>query len=208
MIMRKILIILFTLINICAYSQTIDSLILNTKYGPTDPDLMFYFRTNNIDLYKINISNKVDNTSKFTLVSTEVSNGEISKRDTIFSWVDNKSFILGKNMDLSFNVLTQDVKTDSVRFSFDFKNYSTYTYFSKINTNTYSLRDGLLSSGENVKIGRKGVFPILVYSLPYEDPKKPGYLFYCKLTGENINPKDWYANYGIKHYIIFDLIVE
>lgn len=202
------LFVCFISVVVLCLGQDKDSLIVNLKYGPTDPDLRFYFSTNNIDLFKVNIKNTSSQQAKVSLLSKEVWNGEVRKIDTVFSWKNDKYFTLKENSNLVFSVLAKEYNSDSIRFNFEFEKYMKTAYFKKTKTNHYSLRDGVLSLGENVKKSNKGIYPLLVYSLPYEDSKNPGYLYYCKLTGNDIDPKNWFREYGIKHYIIFDLVLE
>lgn len=91
--MKDFILLIFVFVCSIANGQTNDSLYINLKYRPSDPDLLFYFSTRNIDLYKIKISNNLEYNFRFTLVSNDIWNGEILKRDTIFSWKDNKSFV-------------------------------------------------------------------------------------------------------------------
>lgn len=200
---------MFVLVNQILIGQTIDSVQVKLKYGADDPDLKFYMMANKIDLYKIKIANSTSRPVKFTIVSKEIWDGNITKVDTLMSAKYFNKLSLNTGDSLNLSVLTSHITSDSIRFNFDFNRAgSTYVKFSKSKSESYSLRDGVLSNGRQIKLSSNGVYPLLVYSLPYEDPKYPGYLFYCKLTGENISPLDWYEKYGIKHYIIFDLITE
>lgn len=90
---------------------------------------------------------------------------------TVFTWKENKTFVVEKGKEINFSLLTDDFVKDSLRINFNFPNYGSSRENSKMKSNMYSLRDGISSHEKDVKISSKGSVPLLVYSLPYEDPK-------------------------------------
>ena len=56
---------------------------------------------------------------------------------------------------------------------------------------------------KNIPINK--TMPFFVYSLPYEDPKRPGYMFYCELTAKGIPPEKWWNKYKVPHFIVVEM---
>jgi hypothetical protein len=52
-------------------------------------------------------------------------------------------------------------------------------------------------------VGRK--VPFLVYTLPYESE---GYLLYCDLAHSKVPVSEWFAKFKIKHFVVYNLVVE
>ena len=71
--------------------------------------------------------------------------------------------------------------------------------------NDYSLRDGLVTNESFKNIATNTTMPLFVYSLPYEDPKQPGYKYYCALTADGVPPDKWWDKYKVEHYIIVEM---
>ena len=187
------------------FSQNQDSLKLKIDYGVASEEFQDYLLMKNIDFYKVNISNKNLKGKIFTLVSKEYWNKELTKTDTIINLKNSPRKIEADT--LSFNIITEKVSKDSLQLFVKFKGlFSTNRKYKTTETNSYSTRD--LSNGieTNFQLGKS--FPLLVYTLPYKDPKYPDYLFYCELTKEGIPPEEWGDKFNLEHYIIFEMRFE
>ena len=106
--------------------------------------------------------------------------------------------------DYCFYIIFASIKK---QIYFKFKGlFSTTRKYKTTEANNYSTRD--LSNGEETKIQIGKTFPLIAYSLPYKDPKYPGYLFYCELTKEGFPPEKWGEKFNLEHYIVFEMKFE
>lgn len=202
--MKALFLLSFLSFTVC-FSQNQDSLKLKIDYGVASEEFQDYLLMKNIDFYKVNISNKNLKGKTFTLVSKEYWNKELTKTDTIINLKNSPRRI--ESDTLSFNIITEKVSKDSLQFFVKFKGLlSINRKYKTTEANSYSARD--LSNGieTNFQLGKS--FPLLVYTLPYKDPKYPDYLFYCELTKEGIPPEEWGDKFNLEHYIIFEMQFE
>lgn len=207
--MRYLILVVTIFCSICLVAQPYDSLRIHIDYGATDPDLRFYMRSNDIEFFKIKISNTSQKQVKLFLVSKAVKAGQVVRVDTINSWQDHPRFLLNSSDSVQFSAMTSHITDDSLRFNFEMdKGGGFYIYASKLKSDDYSFRDALNSDGSDVHFPFNESKPFLVYALPYIDPKYPNRLNYCELTNDGIVPDEWFTRYGIAHYIIFELKAE
>ncbi len=137
----------------------------------------------------------------FILSSMEYWDGELTKIDTI---ANTKMYRMKNGSDtLEIRVMSKKIDSDTIKFQFHLPRFSTNKEFTTTTKNTYSLRD--ITSNRQGTFGANNPINLLVYSLPYEDPERPGYLFYCKLSREGVPPEKWGKKFGVEHYIIFKL---
>ena len=137
----------------------------------------------------------------FMLTSNEFWEGKSVKIDTI---TNTKTFRMKNERDtLRIRVMSKKTCSDTVKFQFNFPRYSISRNFKTTSKDTYSLRD--ITANKEQTFAANEPINLLVYSLPYEDPNYPGYLFYCELSREGIPPEQWGEKFGVKHYIIFKI---
>lgn len=91
---------------------------------------------------------------------------------------------------------------------FRFNRHSVIKKFKIYSSNNYSLRNPIVIEDGVSRIPKEKFTPFLVYSLPYEDPSRPGYLQYCTLTSGGVNPENWGKEFNVKHYILIELKFE
>jgi len=203
--MKKLFILMVTFFSMLCFGQTSDSLTLKIDYGVKSEEFQDYLLMKHIDFYKVNISSKTLKEKTFKLVSKEYWNKKMIKADTIVNLSKSPRGILSDS--LKFNIITEKIDKDSLQIYFKFKGlFSTTRKYKTTKANNYSARD--LSNGIETKIQLGKFFPLIVYSLPYKDPKYPGYLFYCELSRESIPPENWGERFNLKHYIIFEMKFE
>jgi hypothetical protein len=204
--MRKTLIALglfFISQNIISQDNSIYNLIV--KPGAESTEIWDIMQFNKMSYVKFIVSGN-DLPEKFYLITTsEYWDKVLVKKDTI---INTKNIGFKNDTDqLEFRVLSQKIANDTVKFMLFQPRLATIKEFKTKHDNTYSLRDP--SNGKNVVFGLNERIATLSYSLPYEDPNKPGHLFYCVLSTEGIHPSEWGLKYGVQHYIIFEFeIIE
>lgn len=181
-------------------AQRADSVTLAVN-GVDNPELLDYYRFEEIDYFKMKIYGEDIEDKYFVLSSSQYWNGELIQVDTI---ANTKFFQLKNASDtIGIRVMTKKMGDDSVKFQFHLPRFSTDRKFPTTEKDTYSLRD--ITSRGLETFPAADPINLLVYSMPYEDPDQPGYLFYCELSREGTPPEQWGKKFGVEHYIIFKL---
>ena len=203
---RILLTITTALFFIISKAQTIDSIEAKANYGSTISDVQLLMELDKIDFYKVSFKNFHFDNGYFLITSKEYLNGKVTKSDTLLSaGYAKKYFTLNKTDTSTTLILITKPLNDSILFNYRISGLSLTRKYKRINSEDYSLRDGLITNEEFKKIPVNRTIPLFVYSLPYEDPKQPGYKFYCALTANGIPPEKWWEKYGVKHYIVVEL---
>lgn len=183
-----------------AFCQEKDSVTLEVN-SVESRELLEFYRFERIDYFKMQLKGEGIKDQFFILSSSEYWNGEITKADTI---VNTKNFGLKNGADsITIRVMSKKTDSDTIKFQFSLPRFSTTRKFPTTTKNTYSLRD-ITSNGEETFAANEPI-DMLVFSLPYEDPARPGYLFYCELSREGTPPEKWGEKFGVEHYIVFKL---
>lgn len=189
------------------YSQELknDSIALTVKTGVDSKELMDFFFFKNIAYLNIQIHGEQIQGKNFILFAHEYWNGILKHTDTVADL--SKSFMpLSLGDSLNISVLSERTEHDSLRINFNFRGlFSTTNKYQLTNSEMYTTMD--LSKGLVQKVPMGEGFPLLVHTLPYENPEYPGYLFYCQLTQDGTPPKDWGKKFNIEHYIVFEMLI-
>lgn len=203
--MRKLFIFIFFIFSIICKSQESAGIKLIINQGVESSELQDLLKFKEIDYFTIIVTGEELKGKKFAIVSKEYWDKDLKNTDTIADL--SKTPIPGLNNDtLITKILAEKSDNDSLRISFNFKRLFGVTKKYKTTTlNTYSTRN--LSNGKNVNINLGESFPLLVYTLPYENPEYPGWLFYCELTRDGVATEDWGEKYNLKHYVVFEMII-
>jgi len=194
-----------TLFIICK-AQTIDSIEAKANYGSKISDVQLLMELEHIDYYKVQFKNITSKSRYLFLVTKEYLYGKVTKCDTLLPVEYAKENFKLKSNDTSSNlILIAKPLSDSVLFNYRFLGMSLSRKYKRIRSDEYSLRDGLVTNEKFKKIPVNKTLPLFVYSLPYQDPKQPGYLFYCALTANGVPPEKWWDKYKVRHYIVVEI---
>jgi len=199
---------LFVANSLFAQKNTKESTTLTLNYGSKVTELMELFRMQNIDYFKITSKDMHLKDYYFLFTVKEYHGEKLTRTDTLLTQ-DTREWVSYDKKDtaLTFQIMAQPKERDSIKFAFNLSKVGFQKVFKKEPVNTYSLRDAINSNGQAVKVPLGKAFPLLVYSLPYEDPKQPGYLFYCALTADGTPPEQWGKKFGVRHLIIIELSI-
>ena len=205
----------FTLLACIAFSiqfskaQRTDSTQLKLTYGSEISEINALFNLEHVDYFKITSRDTSLKNQYFSFTTKEYWDKNLVKIDTLLRGAGAESISYGKNdTSLVFSLMTKAKNNDTIDFSYNLFKYGTLRPYKKMNSDNYSLRDAINSNGKFVSVPKNKSFPLLVYSLPYKDPKYPGYLFYCELTANGVPPEKWGEKYGVEHYIIVELNIK
>lgn len=199
-------IIVFSLQNI--YAQHVDSIKAKAEYGFKNEDVKILAQLDRIDYYKVNFQKKTFKGNSYLVLSTkEYLKGKVVRSEQLIPEDFAKQYIKFKNLDSTSTItLTTRPKGDSVLFQYKILDMPPFSKtYKRLNNDQYSLRDGLVTNEEFKSIPLNTTLPLFAYSLPYEDPKQPGYLYYCAITSNGVPPEKWWDAYKIPHYIIVEM---
>lgn len=187
--------------------QIVDSVQAKAEYGSKIKDLQMLMHLEHTDYYKVNFVKKTFKKAPYLLFTTkEYLKGILVKKDTLVPLDFAKEYLKFKNVDSNTLLsLVTKPKGDSITFHYNLLGFEFSKSYKRILRDDYSLRDGLVTNGSYKNIPVNTTMPLFVYSLPYEDPKRPGYKFYCALTADGVSPDKWWLKYKVEHYIIVEL---
>ncbi|HKG06756.1 MAG TPA: hypothetical protein VKB19_09885 [Pedobacter sp.] len=190
-----------------AHAQQKDSVQAKAEYGFKSEEVRLLAELENIDFYKVTFNQKSLKGNPFLLFTTrEYLKGKVTRVDTLIPLDMARNVLKFKNIDSnSILTLTTKPEGDSVKFLYHILNLKLSRTYKRLNDDAYSLRDGLVTNEDFKKVPLNATLPLFAYSLPYDDPKQPGYRFYCAITANGVPPEKWWERYKIPHYIIVEM---
>ncbi len=209
-IMKKIVIIFILVFQFFKFShaQNLDSTLIKLDYGSKIREVQDFFNLEQIDYFAITSQDTSLKNYYFLFTSKEYRGKKSDPSKNIIRSNEAKAVSFGNgDTALVFSIMTKARGVEEIEFCYNLVKFRTSKFYKKTKSDAYSLRDAVNSHGKFVSVPLNKAFPLLVYSLPYEDPKRPGYLFYCELTAGGVAPEQWGERYGVKHYIVIELAI-
>lgn len=203
---RNILILLFLINSGLSYAQEPTNAIKMTSfYSSDDPELSDILRFEGIEYLKISFIGKELKDKSYHLSVKEIWDGVIKSDTTIINSAKISFHQLSKVNDTIFNlkVISKLTQENKLKMTFKFPRFSTTKEFDAIDSDDYSLRNVAEVSGEKIEYGKK--FYLLAYILPYE---KDGMKYWCAVESSGKEIESWGKEFGIKHYLVFEMIFE
>jgi hypothetical protein len=135
----------------------------------------------------------------FTVVSKEFKKGKLVKTDTLVrkSLFDFLPPIAADS--IVFSVMSRNTEKDKMRITFMFERFEISHDYKVLKTDDYSLR----AYCERIPVNTGERFYAFAYILPYED--KEGNMYYCAVESSSKDIEKWGQEFGIKHYILFEM---
>ncbi|MBL7993547.1 MAG: hypothetical protein JNN25_19075 [Candidatus Kapabacteria bacterium] len=181
-----------------------ENITISSEYGPKSAELLDYYQFEKIDYFRMRMQGNTLAGKKFLIISKEYWNSKVTKTDTCVN--SGRMGIKADTSDFSFAVMSKKENKDTVKFMFFFPRFMTTRQFKATQVNSYSLRDPF--NGKKCEYNADQTIMLLVLSLPYKDPKNPGWSSYCELSSKGVPPAEWGTKYGVEHYITFELKLE
>lgn len=150
-----------------------------------------------LDYQKVKFTGPQLKGRNYYIVSKEFHKGEITKTDTLFKTGKFMFFEPVKTDTLSFSIMGGRTSDTSLKAEFKFDRFSIEADFDCKDTNDYSLR-----VHEWLPIEPGQPFYAFSYILPYE---KGEYKYYCAVEGSGKDMEKWYQEFGIEHYVLFEM---
>jgi hypothetical protein len=201
--MKKI-ILLLTLIPILTFAQTNKKenvIKMTTEYGSENQEFQDILTFQRIDYYKTKFSGADLKGKNYSLIVKEVWKGKIKKIDTIINSAKEKYISPIKSETFNIRVTSKKVSEKKLKVNFRFPGFGSELTYKATKSDEYSLRD----VGTKIKIKYGNSFYAFAYILPYE---KGDYKYWCAVEDSGKNIENWGKEFGIKHYLIFEMKFE
>ncbi|WP_052158382.1 hypothetical protein [Lacinutrix jangbogonensis] len=188
-----------------AQTENKSEIKMTSDYGSDNSEIRDILQFEGIEYLKLSFTGKNLADKSYHLSVKEIWNGKVKSDSTIMNSKTIKFEQFQKINDSVFNIkiiskLTNDNK---LKMTFKFPRFSTSRKFDAIKSEDYSLRNVAEASGTEIKYGEK--FYLLAYILPYE---KDGAKYWCAVESSGKNIENWGKEFGIKHYLVFEMKFE
>ena len=190
----KALLIFIFLTNLI-YSQDVKMI---TEYSSENQDMSDLLQFENIDFYKVKFIGKNISDKNYVLIAKEIWDGKLKKTDTIINTSKYTKMSESKLDTLNLKVIAKRTDEPKLKLWFRFQRFGINKKYEAIMSDDYSLRD--IGIKETIEYGKN--FYAFTYILPYE---KDGMKFWCAVDNSGKNVDNWGTEFGIKHYIIFEM---
>lgn len=133
----------------------------------------------------------------------EIWNGELKDEKTIVNTIDFPVENLKTIKDTIFNfrVIAKRTADNKLKMTFHFPAMTTTQKFDAIDSDSYSLR--VIAHQNEYSFGEK--FYLMTYILPYE---KDNFQYYCAVEQSGKEILTWGKEFGIKHYLVFEMVIK
>ncbi|WP_090755733.1 hypothetical protein [Nonlabens sp. Hel1_33_55] len=205
--MKKILIIGLILTSSFSFSQEKEAseIKMISDYGSDNSEIRDILQIEGIEYMKLSFIGKELVDKGFHLSVKEIWNGEIKSEGTITNSKKIPVDQFQKINDTIFNmkVISKLTNDNKLRMTFKYPQFSTTREFEAIKTNDYSLRN--VAEAGSIDINYNETFYLLAYILPYEND---GAKYYCAVESSGDNIENLGKEFGIEHYLIFEMKFE
>lgn len=201
--MKKLILIL-TLLPMLTFAQMKEKNIgikMTTEYGSENQEFQDILTFMKIDYYKTKFVGAELKGKNYSLIVKEIWDGKVKTIDTIVNTSNDKYLKPIDSDTLSLKVTAKKTSEKKLKVNFRFPQFGNERTYEATESDDYSLRD----VGINVKIEIGKPFYAFAYILPYE---KDGYKFWCAVESSGKNIENWGQEFGIKHYLIFEMKFE
>ena len=196
--MKKIILTqILILTSIISFSQEIKM----TTERVENKELQDLLSFENIDYFNVTFSGKSLIGKDYLLISKEIWNGVVTKTDTIVNSSKNERIPKIEKDSFSYKVISKKTVDNFLKMKFRFPQFGMTKKYRAINSEDYSLRD--FGTGSKIKAGQN--FYALAYILPYE---KDGWKMWCAVESSGNDIENWGKEFGIEHYLIFEMKFE
>lgn len=168
-------------------------------------DILRLLNFERIDFLKLSFKGSDLANKSYHLTVKEIWDGEVKSESDIINSAKSpiKEYKYVNDSVLSIDIIAKPMMNNKIKMSFKFPGVIIEKKFDGINSDNYSLRN--LSDDELFKVIIGEKFYLLAYILPYE---KNGVLSWCAVENSGGNVLNWGKEFGIKHYLVFEMKFE
>lgn len=186
-------------------AQTTNDFTLKSKYSSENKEIRDILDFEGIDYSTLTFSGKELADKSFHLTVKEIWDGKITSDSTVMNSTSIPIEMFQKINDTVFSmtVISKHTDDDKLKMTFKFPRFSTTCEFNATSSEDYSLRNVAKAEGTALRYGQK--FYLLAYILPYE---KDGSKYWCAVESSGKEIETWGSEFGIKHYLVFEMIFQ
>ncbi|MBV7270550.1 hypothetical protein [Winogradskyella luteola] len=179
---------------------------METEYASNNEEISDILSFEGIDYLKLKFSDEKLKGKSYKLTVKEIWNGKVKSESVV---VDSKTlgvkqFETINDSVLSFKVISKLTSDNQLKMTFKFPRFGITKKFDAIKSDDYSLRN--LADESDLEIGYNKAFYLLAYILPYE--REDGSKSWCQVGSSGDDIEKWGEEYGIKHYLLFEMKFE
>ena len=165
-------------------------------------DLMFF---QGIEFYKLKFEGVHLKGATFKLTAKEIWDGKIGKETIVTNSaeIDIPGFEQIQDTVFAMKIISELTPDNDLKMSFNFPRYGRDMKFKATKSEDYSLRNIPESTGDPIVMNE--AFYLFAYILPYE---KDGAKYWCAVEGSGKEIEQWGKEFGIKHYLLFEMTFE
>jgi hypothetical protein len=190
-----------------SFSQTEkkNEIKMTSDYSSDNTEIRDILQFQGIEYLKLSFKGKELADKSYHLTVKEIWDGKVKSDSTIMNNKTIQFEQFQKINDTVFNlkIISKLTSDNKLKMTFKFPSFSTTRKFDAIKSDDYSLRNVAEASGTEIKYGEK--FYLLAYILPYE---KDGAKYWCAVESSGKDIENWGKEFGIEHYLVFEMIFE
>ncbi|WP_179376558.1 hypothetical protein [Winogradskyella wichelsiae] len=189
-----------------ADSKTDSDLKMTTEYASDIEEVSDLLSFEGIDYMKLKFSGEdlIGKSYKFTV--KEIWDGKIVSDTNVMDSrsIGVKQFETLSDTVLKMKVISKHTDDNQLKMTFKFPRFSVTKNYDAMDYENYSLRN--LVDESNLEISYNKSFYLLAYILPYE--REDGLLSWCDVGTAGAEIEKWGKQFGIKHYLLFEMKFE
>lgn len=179
---------------------------MTSDWIENNPELGDIIRFEGIEYLKLKFTGEELKDKSYQLTVKEFWDGKMRSDTTVFSSADLgiETFEKVNDSIFSMKVIAKHTDENKLKMQFRFPRFSILREFDAIDSEDYSLRNIAQESSMEIGYGEK--FYLLAYILPYE--REDGSKSWCDVGISGRDIENWGEKFGIKHYLVFEMLFE
>ncbi len=195
------------MITITVFGQSADNkLRMIANHASDNEEIRDILQFEGIEYLKLKFIGKDLKNKSYALSVKEIWDGKIVRDTIVFDSksIGIKQFEKVNDTVLNFKVIAKRTHQDKLKMTFKFPRFAITKEYDATNSNEYSLRN--IAAESHLEIGYNKKFYLLAYILPYE--RQDGSKSWCEVGTSGKDIDKWGEKFGIKHYLLFEMLFE
>ena len=204
---KKKFTLILILTSLLSFSQTEKSsdVSMISDYSSDNSEIRDILQIEGIEYLKLTFKGKELADKSFHLSVKEIWDGKVKTDTTIMDskTIPYEQFQKINDTVFKFKIISKLTSDNKLKMTFKFPKFGVDRKFDAIKSDDYSLRNVAEANKTEIKYGEK--FYLLAYILPYE---KDGAKYWCAVESSGKDIENWGNEFGIKHYLVFEMKFE
>ena len=168
-------------------------------------ELRDFFHLEGVDYCILKFAGEGLRDKSYTMTVKEIWDGEIRKESNIVNSKDMpfKAVQTVNDSIMEIRVIAKKTIDNKLKMVFNFPRFSSPKVFDALPSDEYSLRNMTNTLYKTIEPGKP--FYALAYILPY---RKGDVAYYCAVESSGKDIESWGKEFGIKHYLVFEMKFE